>query len=167
LRLVGDYIGPWASTKLVAWHEHPQVHTGRFEVPDIAVLRHTPDIDKSSSDLVTVQLRRLVPGRYTVGITHLLGQDPIGSGAIQLRTSEGATFTETTQNRPAYYAEDDLVESFQILEKTRPGESGSIFITIHATNTESGPTIDLDRLIVRRVPDGNTWGHSYSIAAKK
>lgn len=162
LRLVSDINGPWATTKLSAWIPPTEAFTGRIEVPDLAVIRHTPTVGKPS-DLVTVQLRRLTPGRYTLGITHPKGQDPLGGGHITLRSSEGASVQSGVQRRPAYYADSELQESFQILEKTRPGEKGSILITVHATNFSDGETLDIDRLIVRRLPDAESWGHSYTV----
>jgi hypothetical protein len=165
LRIVGDYMGPWASTKLVAWEQKPETRSGRIEVPDIAVLRHTPTNEKPK-DLVTVQLRRLLPGRYTVGITHPSDQDPLGNGQIEIISSEGAMISSVINHRPAYYQPDLLQESFGVLQKTRPGEEGSIFITIRATNTTAGDPIDLDRLIVRRITDKNTWGHEYPLSVK-
>jgi hypothetical protein len=166
VRVVADYLGPWASTKVADWWKTPQPHAGRIEVPDLRVLRHEPKESNASADLATIQLRRLIPGRYSIGLTHPSDQSPLSDGHITIHASDGAKVSGTIRQRPAYYEKDLLQESYRILEKTRLGEEGSIFITLSAANQSNARAIDLDRLLIRRIIDQNSWGHDYVVQTK-
>lgn len=146
--------GPWASTKLAHWAAPGARIGGSLDVPDLQVVRYDPGREGGRL-LADVDLGRMLPGEYLVGVTI------VGDG--DAATTVGLEFEglEAGSAEGAGPAPQGSGQTWFPVRAELDGKAGDVRVRV--VGGGKGAPLTLDRLIVIRAPDAPGVFHRYEL----